>query len=85
MKGASHFSPIEINKSYEENNDVFKINETFIGSEPMLVQDLSTKFIVEFLKNIKDQNIPNVIKNQRDLGLDFHLLDLETIKEISKN
>jgi len=26
-----------------------------------------------------------VIKNQRDLGLDFHLLDLETIKEISKN
>jgi len=26
-----------------------------------------------------------VIKKQRDLGLDFHLLDLETIKEISKN
>ena len=51
----------------------------------MLVQDLSTKFIVEFLKNIKDQNIPNVIKNQRDLGLDFHLLDLETIKEVSEN
>ncbi len=85
IEGASHFSPIRINKSYEENNDVFKINETFIGSEPILVQDLSTKFIVEFLKNIKDQKIPNVIKNQRDLGLDFHLLDLETIKEISKN
>ena len=85
IEGASHFSPIRINKKYEENNDVFKINETFIGSEPMLVQDLSTKFIVEFLKNIKDQNIPNVIKNQRDLGLDYHLLDLEIIKEISKN
>ena len=85
IEGASHFSPIRINKSYEKNNDVFKINETFIGSEPILVQDLSTKFIVEFLKNIKDQNIPAVIKNQRDLGLDFHLLDLETIKEISEN
>jgi len=85
IEGASHFSPIRINKSYEENNDVFKINETFIGSEPILVQDLSTKFIVEFLKNIKDQKIPNVVKNQRDLGLDFHLLDLETIKEISEN
>ena len=36
-------------------------------------------------KNIKDQKIPNVVKNQRDLGLDFHLLDLETIKEISEN
>ena len=76
---------IRDSNSYEENNDVFKINETFIGSEPILVQDLSTKFIVEFLKNIKDQKIPAVVKNQRDLGLDFHLLDLETIKEISKN
>jgi len=43
------------------------------------------KFIVEFLKNIKNQKIPAVVKNQRDLGLDFHLLDLETIKEISEN
>ena len=85
MEIKSHFSPIRINKSYEENNDVFKINKNFIGSEPILVQDLSIKFIVEFLKNIKDQKIPNVVKNQRDLGLDFHLLDLETIKEISEN
>ena len=85
IEGASHFSPIRINNSYEENNDVFKISESFIGSDPILVQDLSTKFIVEFLKNIKDQKIPTVVKNQRDLGLDFHLLDLETIKEISEN
>ena len=85
IEGASHFSPIRINKRNEDNNDVFKINETFIGSEPILVQDLSTKFIVEFLKNIKDQKIPTVVKNQRDLGLNFHLLDLETIKEISEN
>ena len=85
IEGASHFSPIRINKSYEESNDVFKISESFIGSEPILVQDLSTKFIVEFLENIKEQEVPAVIKNQRDLGLDFHLLDLETIKEISEN
>jgi pimeloyl-ACP methyl ester carboxylesterase len=85
IEGASHFSPIRINKSYGENNDVFKISESFVGSDPILVQDLSAKFIVEFLKNIKYQKIPTVIKNQRDLGLDFHLLDLETIKEISKN
>jgi len=70
---------------YKENNDLFKISKSFIGSEPILVQDLSTKFIVEFLKNIKDQKIPNVVKNQRDLELNFHLLDLETIKEISGN
>ena len=85
IEGASHFSPIRINNSYEKNNDVFKINESFIGSDPILVQDLSTKFIVQFLENIKDQDNPKVIKNQRDLGLEFHLLDLETIKEVSKN
>ncbi len=85
IEGASHFSPIRINNSYKENNDLFKISESFIGSDPIPVQDLSAKFIVKFLENIKDQEIPTVIKNQRDLGIDFHLLDLETIKEISKN
>ena len=86
IEGASHFSPIRINNSYEEENDnVFKISEYFIGSDPIFVQDLSAKFIVKFLENIKIQEVPTVIKNQRDLGLDFHLLDLETIKEISEN
>ena len=84
IEGASHFSPIRINKS-NENNDVFKISESFIGSDPILVQDLSTKFIVKFLENIKDQKIPSVIKNQNEMGLNFHLLDLETIKEVSQN
>ena len=85
IEGASHFSPIRINNSYKENNDVFKISESFIGSDPTLVQNLSSKFIVEFLKNIKDKEIPRLIKNQREMGLDFHFLDQETIKEISKN
>ena len=85
IEGASHFSPIRITNSYEENNDVFKISESFIGSNPILVQDLSAKFVVKFLENIKDQEVTRVIKNQRDLGLNFHLLDLETIKEVSKN
>jgi len=49
------------------------------------IQKRYPKFIVEFLKNIKDQKIPTVVQNQRDLGLDFHLLDLKTIKEISEN
>ena len=85
IEGASHFSPIRINKSYEENNDVFKISESLIGSNPILVQDLSAKFIVQFLENIKKQEVPPLIKNQTHLGLDFHILDLENIKEISKN
>ena len=85
IEGASHFSPIRINNSFSENDDVFKINESFIGSDPVLVQNLSLKFIIEFLKNIKGQEMTSVIKNQSEMGLDFHLLDLELIKEVSKN
>ena len=85
IEGASHFSPIRINNKNKEKNDAFKISESFIGSDPILVQDLSSKFIVEFIKNIKKQQIPSLIKNQREIGLDFHFLDLKTIKEVSKN
>ena len=49
------------------------------------MQDLSFTLVDEFLKNIKNQEIPKVIKNQREMGLDFHFLDLKTIKEISEN
>ncbi len=85
IEGASHFFPIRINYSEKENNDVFKISKSFIGTNPVIVQNLSSKFIVEFIKNIKNQQIPNVIKNQREMGLDFHFLDLKTIKEVSRN
>ena len=84
IEGASHFSPIRVNNDLE-NNDLFKISESFIGSNPILFQDLSSKIIVEFIKNINSQQTPTIIKNQRIMGLDFHVLDLETIKEISKN
>ena len=85
IEGASHFSPVRINNSNVKGNDVFKISESFIGSDPVLVQNLSSKFIIEFIKNIKDKEIPKVIKKQRKMGLEFHLLDLKTIKEVSKN
>ena len=85
IEGASHFSPIRINNIYKENNDVFKISESFIGTNPILVQDLSFKIIFEFIKNIKNEQPPFIIKNQKENGLDFHFLDLETTKKISNN
>ncbi len=85
IEGASHFSPIRVNDNFLKDKDIFKINESFIGANPILVQDLSLEFIVEFLNNIHNDEIPNVIKNQKEMGLDFHFLDLETIKELSQN
>ncbi len=85
IEGASHFSPIRIANSNQENNDVFKIRESFIGSNPINVQELSSKFIIEFIRNIKDQKSLSIIQNQREMGLEFHVLDVRTIKEISEN
>ena len=88
IKGASHFSPIRVNNYYSENldnNDIFRINKSLIGSNPNLVQKLSAKVVVEFLENLKNNEGIKIIKNQRVNNLDFHILDRKTLKEIIKN
>ena len=88
IEGASHFSPIRINENVPkdiESNDIFKINKSFIGSNPYLVQNLSLKVIIEFLENLKKNERIKIMKNQRENNLDFHILDKKTLKEIIKN
>ena len=86
VEGASHFSPIRINnKGNKENNDVFKISEPFIGSNPISVQNISLKVIIEFLDRIKKNESLTTISNQRQINPDFHILDRETIDKISKD
>jgi len=88
IEGASHFSPIRISNNdseYLESTDIFKINKSFIGSNPYLVQNLSLKVIVEFLENLKNNEGIKIIKNQRESNLDFHILDRKTLKQVIKN
>ncbi len=88
IEGASHFSPIRVFDDYSEdieNNDIFKINKSFIGSNPDAVQNLSLKIIIEFLENLKNNESIKIIKNQTEGNLDFHILDRKTLKEIIKN
>ena len=88
IEGASHFSPIRINNNFSEDiesNDIFQINKAFIGSNPKLVQNLSLKIIVEFLENLKNNKSINVMKNQTESDLDFHIFDRKTLKEVTKN
>ena len=88
IEGASHFSPIRISENIPkdiESTDIFKINKSFIGSNPKLVQNLSLKVIIEFLENIKENKTIKIMKSQRDNNLDFHILDRKTLKEIIKN
>ena len=88
IEGASHFSPIRINEDNSENLeviDIFKIDNSFIGSNPILVQNLSLKVIVEFLENLKNNESIKISKNQTESNLNFHILDRNTLKEIIKN
>ncbi len=88
IEGASHFSPIRFNnESFEnrESTDIFRINKSFIGSNPILVQNLSLKVIVEFLENLKNNKSIKIIKNQTESNLDFHILDRKTLKQVIKN
>ena len=88
IEGASHFSPIRINKNNSENmetDNIFKINKSFIGSNPYAIQNLSLKVILKFLENLKKNEIIKVIQNQKEDNLEFHILDRKKIKDISKN
>ena len=85
IEGASHFSPIRINNSSLRKNDIFKINETFIGSNPISVQDLSLGILIEFMNKITNKEGLKIITNQKEIDLNFHILDEKNIREIYKN
>ena len=85
VEGASHFSPIRINKRSKEKDDIFKISEPFIGSNPLSVQNIYSKVIIEFLNKVKMKEKLKIISNQKDSNLEFHILDRKTINKISEN
>ena len=68
-----------------ETDNIFKINKSFIGSNPYTIQNLSLKVILKFLENLKKNEIIKVIQNQKEDNLEFHILDRKKIKDISKN
>ena len=85
VEGASHFSPIRVDNSNGESDDVFKISKPFIGSDPLSVQDLSSKVIIEFINKIKHNEGLEISTNQSKFNMDFHILDRKGIVKISGN
>ena len=87
VEGASHFSPIRVKnkkgKNIEKDNDVFKINEAFIGQYPNDVQNLALDVIIEFLQNLDSNKGINILNNQKSYNLKFHILDNQNVKDIS--
>ena len=84
IEGASHFSPIRIENTLEENNDIFKIGQAFIGSDPIPVQELSLRTLVVYINKINNKESIKIFSNKRGIKPDFHIVDRKTIDRISK-
>ena len=85
VEGASHFSPIRIedpSSIYENENDVFRINEAFIGADPYSVQNLSIEVIIKFLNGLEKNQGLSTITNQNEFQLNFHILDTKDVKNL---
>ena len=85
VEGASHFSPIRIDNDYYKNNEIFKIKKPFVGSNPISVQDLSLRILVEFINNLNQEKSLKISTNQTEINLNYHILDRRIVTEISKD
>ena len=86
VEGASHFAPIRLStKKVDKKEDIFQINKNFVGSNPFEVQNLSVKVIIEFLNSLEKGKGLDLVKNQNENKLNFHILDAIEIKKFMEN
>ena len=88
VEGASHFAPVRLVNKDEDGNDgedIFKINDTFIGAYPNDVQDLTAKIVIKFLTGLEQKQGLDILKRQNSNNLNFHILSQKEVKEISEN
>ena len=87
VEGASHFSPIRVeNKNLKKinSNDVFKINEDFIGINPYKFQNLSLKIIIKFLNDLDKKEGLKIVHKQNIDNLKFHILGEKELNQITE-
>ena len=88
VEGASHFSPIRVtskNSIIDSGEDIFNINENFIGSYPFDFQNLSLEIIIKFLNSIESKKGLDITNKQNAYELNFHILGTDQIRKIIKN
>mgnify|MGYP001167714762 CR=1 FL=1 len=84
IQGASHFSPIRVEGQLakESGDDLFQLGESLVGVQPLIVQKLLASEIINFLKNLEDEQANNLSRKQEKYGLSFYTLDRESINQI---
>ena len=84
IEGASHFSPIRVERQMNQSKgkDLFNLGESIVGYHPLSVQSLLAFEIISFLEKLEENKpIPsntNVTKGE----LKFHILDRNIIEKL---
>ena len=84
IEGASHFSSIRVKKKYRNNegDDIFKINNTFIGKDPLTIQKIISTNIIYFLNSFENnKDLPERVKNVSN-NVRYHILKRDTINQL---
>ena len=86
IEGASHFSPIRVKGKTNKKigDDVFKLNQSFVGVNPLSVQDLLAKEIISFLSNFENNRRQSLGMNLVENDIRYHMLDRTSVKKLLK-
>tara|TARA_Y100001968_G_scaffold333661_1_gene398139 strand:- start:73298 stop:74893 length:1596 start_codon:yes stop_codon:yes gene_type:complete len=87
VEGASHFSPIRVKGKMHKNSgeDIFKLNKSIVGANPLSVQSILSEQIIRFLYKFENnESIPIQINSMKE-DLKFHIIDHKLSKELSRD
>ncbi len=87
IEGASHFSPIRVQgqDKRERGNDLFQLDDAFVGVEPLSVQKIYSEEIMRFLEFIEmDKEVGTSVHQQKG-NLRLHLMNRRAVQDLLNN
>ncbi len=87
IEGASHFSPIRVEGqvSNAAGEDLFQLGESFVGFQPLKVQNLLAQEIIRYLDAFEGGKSLDVFIGRNKNDLYFHLLDRSNVDFLLNN
>ena len=87
IEGASHFSPVRVEDQFNKDSrdDLFQLGEVFVGVQPLLVQKVLAKEIINFLYSLENNVEPSPSVHKQSGDLRVHLLDRIAIENLINN
>ena len=84
VEGASHFSPVRVEgqDKRERGDDLFQLDDAFVGVEPLAVQSLFSQEIMRYLESLESGKKVGSSVHEQKGNLRLHLLDRQAVKDL---